>query len=922
MKVRVASVFTVLLVAALLPLANIASQAAPLSGPLGRQTETSSEIRSAPIMFIENVDQFDEHARFQVWGGLGTMWLAEDAIWITVLEPRPPLSRSFSQRERDAAHEESAVKDESRGVHIRLTFPGANPHPRLVPFGRLETVVSYFIGSDPEKWHPAVPVWGGVRYEDLYPGVDLVIGADPVSAPQWSPPPWRLVVRYDAGGANGRSPLRDARLHVEGAEELTLHDESLLLRTAVGDLVLPLLAVVGEDGLPLPLDGRPQVKGYEVLSPFGPVKALTGSMRSAVALDNPADLLYSTFLGSSDGDYSFDIAVDESGAAYVTGRTQSSNFPTTPGVFDRTFNGGYFDAFVAKLSPSGTALLYSTFLGGGGSDQGLAIAVDGSGAAYVTGDTSSLDFPTTPGAFDQTYGGGEQGDAFVAKLNPDGNTLFYSTFLGGDGHDCGHAIAADEAGNAYVTGSTQSSNFPTTPGAFDRTYNGGDAFVAKMDSSGSTLLYSTFLGGRDGESGYAIAVDTSGAAYVAGDTWSLDFPTSPGAFDRIYNGQGDAFMAKLSPDGSILPYSTFLGGSRDDDGAAIAVGHSETAYVAGLTESPDFPTTPGAFDETFNGYYYCDVFVARVNSDGSDLLYSTFLGGSNVDGGHSIAVDESGAAYLTGLTQSSDFPTTQGALDQSYNGGDYDAFVAEISPDGSTLFYSTFLGGDSSDDGLAITVDGSGAAYVTGATNSSDFPTTAGAFDQSHNGDYDAFVAKVAIVSPTPTPTLTSTPTATETPTPTETSTPTATRTPTCTPTATETPTPTNTPTATDTPTVTPTWTATPTTGWIAGLVFVDLNRDGRPDPGEPPLADVSITVQRADGTGPTRVTSTGQDGRYEVGGLDPGMYRVQETDPPRYYSISANTVIVMVQANATAAVDFADYSMAWAALPLVLKGF
>jgi len=530
---------------------------------------------------------------------------------------------------------------------------------------------------------------------------------------------------------------------VEGAEEVVLlpGGEGLRLTTVVGEFTLALLTVEGGGGWnEPPATVRAAGEAFEVTAPFANQNP---KLPSSIQTQSSSGLLYATFLGGGDGDWGGGIAVDSSGAAYVTGWTLSSNFPTTPGAFDRTYH-GYGDAFVVKLNPSGSGLqdlAYATFLGGGDRDWGLGIAVDSSGAAYVTGWTKSSNFPTTQGAYDPTYNG--YYDAFVVKLNPYGTALAYGTFLGGSDDDWGNGIAVDSSGAAYVTGLTKSSDFPTTPGVFDPTHNGGDAFVVKLNPYGTALAYGTFLGGSDDDWGNGIAVDSSGAAYVTGGTYSSDFPTTPGAYDRTYNGGWyDAFVVKLNPYGTALAYSTFLGGGDRDWGNDIAVDSSGAAYVTGVTYSSDFPTTPGAFDRTYHGNG--DAFVVKLNPYGSglqDLAYATFLGGSDDDGGRGIAVDSSGAAYVTGWTKSSNFPTTQGAYDPTHNGY-YDAFVVKLNPYGTALAYATFLGGSDDDWGMSIVVDSSGAAYVTGWTWSPDFPTTPGAFDTTYN-DGDAFVVKL-----------------------------------------------------------------------------------------------------------------------------------------------------------------------------------
>ncbi|HEX7333207.1 MAG TPA: SBBP repeat-containing protein [Pyrinomonadaceae bacterium] len=325
--------------------------------------------------------------------------------------------------------------------------------------------------------------------------------------------------------------------------------------------------------------------------------------------------------------------------------------------------------------------------------------------------------------------------------------LVYSTFLGGARNDQGRDIAVDASGNAYVTGFVDSFDFPTTVGAFDTNFDSQDVFVTKLNPSGSALVYSTFLGGNSNDFGLGIAVDASGSAYVTGDTFSFNFPTTMGAFDTTHNGSFDAFVTKLNPSGSALVYSTFVGGSSLDEATDIALDASGSAYITGQTFSSDYPTTAGAADTTFNGTI--DVFVTRLNPSGSaPLVYSTFVGGNSSDAGLGIALDSSGNAYVTGFTFSTNFPTTVGAFDVTH-GGFFngfvraDAFVTKLNLSGSTLVYSTFLGGTDSESGLGIAVDTSGSAYVTGDTSSFDFPTTVGAFDTTYNGEGDVFVTKL-----------------------------------------------------------------------------------------------------------------------------------------------------------------------------------
>jgi hypothetical protein len=375
--------------------------------------------------------------------------------------------------------------------------------------------------------------------------------------------------------------------------------------------------------------------------------------------------------------------------------------------------------------------------------------VDGAGSVYVAGSTESSDFPTTAGAFDTSHNG--HSDVYVVKLNAAGTRLAYATLLGGSGGDGGSAIAVDRAGSAYMVGSTESSDFPITVGAFDTGLNGyRDAFVVKMNAAGTELTYATLLGGSSYDNGRAIAVDGVGSAYVAGSTESPDFPTTTGAFDTSHNGRQDAFVVKVNAVGTELAYATFLGGSIRDYGEAIAIDEAGSAYVSGVTDSSDLPATEGAFDTSHNGGY--DTFVAKVNADGTGLAYATFLGGSGHDFGSPLAVDRAGNVHMTGHTDSSDFPTTEGAFDTSHNGY-FDAFVVKVNAAGTGLAYATFLGGSGGDAGYAITVDGVGSAYVTGHTDSPEFPTTEGAFDTSYSSGYDAFVTKIRTAEVLPTPT-------------------------------------------------------------------------------------------------------------------------------------------------------------------------
>jgi len=441
---------------------------------------------------------------------------------------------------------------------------------------------------------------------------------------------------------------------------------------------------------------------------------------------------YSTYLGGSGNDSGLSVAVDGAGNAYLTGSTAAANFEVKNPV--QSGNRGASDAFVVKLDPAGQSLVYSTYLGGSGLDQGLGIAVDQAGAAYLTGVTASTDFNTRQ-PLRATNGGG--GDAFIAKLNAAGNDLVYSTYFGGGGNDAGAGIAVDGAGAVYITGTTGSTNLPTQSPLQPNNRGAEDAFIAKINAAGSQVVYATYLGGAGSDSGSAIALDASGAAYVTGVTASTDFNTkSP--LQATNRGELDAFVAKISSDGSALSYSSYLGGGGTEFGNSIAVDSSGNAYVAGSTASTNFTTVNPLQNANRGGF---DAFITKINPSGSAAVYSTYLGGADSDAASGVAVDASGIVYLTGNTSSSNFPLKNQAQDT--NGGRGDAFISAVNAAGSDLIYSTYIGGSDADSGSDIAVDGGGNVYVVGQTASIDLPI-ANPLQPSAGGGFDSFIFKIS----------------------------------------------------------------------------------------------------------------------------------------------------------------------------------
>jgi Beta-propeller repeat len=457
-------------------------------------------------------------------------------------------------------------------------------------------------------------------------------------------------------------------------------------------------------------------------------------------------LSYSSYLGAN-GAECLAIATDEAGNIYIAGRTAAAGIIPVVNAFQPTSNGGGSDVFVAKLDPTGTNLIYSTYLGGTGNDEGLGIAVDRQENAYVTGVTTSPNLPVTPGAFQTALAGGS--DAFVAKLDPNGG-LVYCTYLGGSADDRGIAIAVDPVGSAYVTGSTRSTNFPVRgrgpwwrfwrrPGVLQPTYGGGwsDAFVTKLDPTGSALVYSTYLGGTGSDSGTGIGLCGDYWPHITGVTDSPNFPTTPNAFQSapVNPGVTDVFFTKLNFTGSLV-YSTYLGGNGNDQGTDIAVTGNADAFITGATDSANFPTTPGAFQTALGGVQ--DAFAVRFDRWGK-LVYSTYLGGSGLDQGLGIGMDQAGNAFVVGMTQSPNFPQSN-PVQPGYGGPPTEAFVAMLDPKGSALPFSTFLGGSSDELAAAVAVSLAGSAFVTGWTYSPNFPTK-NPLQGTLGGSPDAFIA-------------------------------------------------------------------------------------------------------------------------------------------------------------------------------------
>jgi hypothetical protein len=707
-----------------------------------RKQQATTAYENLPLTFIENRGQLQPRVHYYGHRGNFGVYFTRDEIMF-FLEKRSPLPAvalhaSHGIGGSSRTHIVPTTLTHAPGPHttawLTLKFLHPNPHSTLIAQKREPGIVNYFHGADPAKWRLNLPQYSEMVYRDLWPKIDLRLREQ------------TKALKYEFRVRPG-AKISNIRLVYAGALDIRLDDSgALLVQTAAGLLRdVPPIAYQQIAGSRVPVESH-----YLLNSATGEYGFAVGSYQSDHELIVDPGVSYSTFLGGSADEQGSSIAVDASGNTYITGVTQSPDFPATAGAFRRTGAvSNVPDAFVAKLNPTGTALVYATFLGGSDLDIARAIAIDGGGNAYIAGQTKSTDFPTTKNAFDRTLNTPgkcprcniDNYDAFVTKLNPTGSKLVYSTYLGG-GQDIDDAfgIAVDSAGSAYVTGETASPDFPTTPHAF-RTVIGGsnDAFVTKLNTTGSALVYSTFVGGSQVDFSVRIQVDSAGNAYVIGNTSSLDFPTTPGAFDTTANGGFDVFVMKLNAAGSNLVYSTFLGGSGFDSAGSIAIDSMGNAYAVGGTNSGDFPTTPGAFQTVSPRAGGGGGFVSKLNATGSALVYSTFLGDSGCSG---VVITPSGNAWITGGTSSDTFPITPDAFQAFHHPSPStpsDAFITELNSTGSALLYSTYLGGTDTDFGNDLGLDSAGNVYVTGVTRSADFPITPGAFDPVFKGRQDIF---------------------------------------------------------------------------------------------------------------------------------------------------------------------------------------
>jgi len=696
------------------------------SAPAVDQDAIHAKTLQLPLSFIENAGQAPDAVKYSVQAEGHTISFTPGKIVLIA----------------------SAEKDnETVSSQVEMTFAGANTNPTITGLDQLPGTANYFTGSDSSQWHTDVPTYAGIQYTSLYPGIDLKYKGTLGNLKR------EFVV------APGADPSQIVMAYT-GIDSLAISDDgSLKIATALGVLTDEAPVAYQE----IEGDRVPVAVSYGIV---GENKAgfVIGAYDPKYPLVIDPNLKYSTYLrGTGYSDY-YGVTRDSAKNILVVGITMDNSYPTKDAYQPSLSGAGATDVVITKLSSDGSAILYSTYLGGSGGDYGLGIAIDPSNNMYVTGYTSSSNFPTK-NALQGTSNGNE--DAFITKLNASGNALVYSTYLGGSSSDYGSGIAADSDGKAYIVGATKSAGIPAIVNAAQSAKAGTaryyDQYVGKIAPDGSSYVYLTYLGGTLDEGGAnfyimgRIAVDSNGNAYVTGSTKSSTFPITTNPIQSTFGGVRDCFVTKYNSTGG-MEYSTFLGGSDMEIGQGIAADSSGSVYVTGFTTSTNFPVTSGVFQPTIKGSGIQNGFLAKLNPSGQSLDYSTFYGGTsaNDQGGYGVAVDAEGDTYITGSTFATDFPVKNAfqPLDKSSTTGT-EGYVFKMNPTGSGLLWASYLGGSSGDSPYGIAYDGRGNVTVVGSTSSADFTVTANALNTTLNGEKNGFIS---IISETPTANFTATP--------------------------------------------------------------------------------------------------------------------------------------------------------------------
>ena len=718
--------------------------------PRAPDHELSARDRQIPFLspgFIENRGQIkDDTVLFYINAPQGRLSLLKCGILITLIKHNLPgiglESPGYSNEISDFKMEsmKGIFNDPPQFCNVMLVFQGAL---QVHPVGQEMSTGyhSFFIGNDPSRWVTEVPEYRCVIYKDLYEGIDLV----------YKMSQGRL--KYEFHLSPHANPDQIAFRVEGGSIERSSDSSSIVIGTSLGAIIDAGLEIFYENDSNSKIKGsfRSDERGYG----FNVNQYDTDS---SIIID---PYIYSTFFGGSSVDEGYVVRLDAAGDIYVGGMTASDDLPSTPGAFQEDYNGDgaspyeYADIFVAKFGSDGKALKFSTYIGTANTHDWLRdMEIDQDGNIFICGVTRGSDFPTTEGAF-QRDPGPLNSRGFVTKLNPYGTRLIYSTYLGAkEKSDFACSLEIDADGYAYVAGHAESPNFPTTPGAYQTTMIEGCAYIAKLDRAGSSLVYSTMLGGCHSDQASAIALANDGTVYVTGATRSQDFPITHELLERYTPGTDDVFISRISKDGNELEYSIVFGCKGEEIGRGIVIDDEGSVYVTGTTRSSDFPITDGAIQPSFGGGY-SDMFVLKIDVKNNTVVYSTYLGGSENEwepwDGNSVGfqVDAEGNACLIGYTNSTDFPVTTEAFQPGYGGGSCDAFISVIARDGRSFIHSTYLGGTDYDRGFGIDLDHRSVVFVTGCTASHEFPTSPDAYQRSHDAEFrEAFIMFFDFIAP------------------------------------------------------------------------------------------------------------------------------------------------------------------------------
>jgi PKD repeat protein len=665
-----------------------------------------------PLYFIPNKGQVKEEALFYSHTKAYTLWLTKKGLVFDAVGH--PVIKSDSQPSKIAGEKNEISEPVLQRDVVWMNFINGNSEAKISPVNTSENTFNYFRGKDSSKWISGLKTSLGVKYADIYDGIDVTIYGK------------ENLIEYDWIVKAGSDPnkIKFEYKNAKSTEIAVTGDITMTTEFGVITHKKPYAYQI-VNGEKIEVDAA-----YETLGANRYGFKLGKYDKECELVIDPVVIVFSGKFGGNTGDlYVPGFRVDGSGNMYFGGMTYATDLPVTAGAYDTSHNGGLYDLYLAKLNATGTALIYCTYIGGSGSEHTFSnwpfIDIDGSGCAYIAGATTSTDYPVTPGAFQTTFGG--VSDSVISKLSADGTALVFSTYLGGNSSEWVPDILVDSTGAVYIAGATISADFPTTPGAYDTTLNSIDCYITKLNSAGTGLIFSTFLGGTNND--YlikGIAIDSSGNICVSGQT-NGNFPVTAGAYDTTFNGGFyDTFIAKLNSSGSSLLWATYLGGNGGDYPERLFLDGSDQVYITGDTDSGNFPTTPGAYDTTLAG---TDIFVTKLDSSASTLIYSTLLGGSNYDNSGGITVDSRGYAFIAGMTLSNDFPVTADAYDTTSNGG-FDAILTILNDTGTDIEYSTYFGGSSNDYGRDIALSGNNL-YVGGGTDSSDIPITPGAINLS-----------------------------------------------------------------------------------------------------------------------------------------------------------------------------------------------